>query len=51
MQAWTLRKDLQQLFGCDEDPFASFGERKPLVTAFRALPEAPGRVEYERRAL
>jgi hypothetical protein len=50
MQANDLRRELQQLFGREDDPFASFGERKPLVTAFRALPEAPGRVDYERRA-
>jgi hypothetical protein len=49
MQATALRRDLQRLFGRVDDPFANFGERKPLVAAFRALAEAPGRVEFERR--
>jgi hypothetical protein len=49
MQANGLRRQLQQLFGLQGDPYATFGERRPLVTAFRALPEAPGRVDYERR--
>ncbi len=49
MQATELRRDLQRIFGRGDDPFASFGEHKPLVTAFRAIAEAPGRVDYVRR--
>jgi hypothetical protein len=48
MQATELRRDLQRLFGRGDDPFASFGERKPLITGFRAIAEAPGRVDYVR---
>jgi hypothetical protein len=46
MQASPLRRDLQRLFGLPGDPFTSFGERKELAVAFRALPEAPSEADY-----
>jgi hypothetical protein len=46
MQANPLRGDLRRLFGLTGDPFTSLGERKELVVAFRALPEAPGEAAY-----
>jgi hypothetical protein len=46
MQAGPLRRDLQRLFGLPGDPFTSFGERKELAVAFRALPEAPSEADY-----
>lgn len=48
MQAIELRRDLQEIFGLREDPYTTFGEHKPLTTAFRAIPEAPGRDGYQR---
>jgi hypothetical protein len=48
MQAIELRRDLQEIFGLHDDPYTSFGEHKPLTTAFRAIPEAPGRDGYQR---
>jgi hypothetical protein len=46
MQANPLRRSLREIFGLESDPFASFGERRDLETAFRALPHAPGDVTY-----
>jgi hypothetical protein len=46
MQANPLRGDLRRLFGLTDDPFTSFGERKELAVAFRALPEAPSEADY-----
>jgi hypothetical protein len=51
MQVSPLRRDLQRLFGLATDPFAPVGRSKPLVAAFRALPEAPGEVAYLARAV
>jgi hypothetical protein len=48
MQAIELRRDLQDIFGLQDDPYTSFGEHKPLTTAFKAIPEAPGRDGYQR---
>jgi hypothetical protein len=50
MQVAPLRRDLQRLFGLADDPFAPIGRAKPLVAAFRALPEAPGELAYLPRA-
>lgn len=50
MQVSPLRRDLQRLFGLDDDPFAPVGRSRPLVAAFRALPEAPGELAYVPRA-
>jgi hypothetical protein len=50
MQVSPLRRDLQLLFGLAGDPFAPIGRSKPLVAAFRALPEAPGELAYLPRA-
>jgi hypothetical protein len=50
MQVSPLRGDLQRLFGLAADPFAPVGRSKPLVAAFRALPEAPGETAYLPRA-
>jgi len=46
MQVYALKRALRRIFGIDADPFASFGMRKELVTAFRALPMAPGEMRY-----
>lgn len=50
MQVSPLRRDLQRLFGLATEPFAPIGRSKPLVAAFRALPESPGEAAYLPRA-
>jgi hypothetical protein len=50
MQVSPLRRDLQRLFGLAADPFAPLGRSRPLVAAFRALPEAPGELAFLPRA-
>lgn len=50
MQAYALRRSLRRIFGIASDPYSVFGTRKGLVTAFRAMPAAPGEMRYLARA-
>ena len=51
MQAYALRRILKERLGVAGEPYVSFGKRKELVTAFRALPAAPGEMRYLPKAI
>ena len=51
MQAYALRRILKARFGIEGEPYSSLGKRKDLVTAFRAIPAAPGEMRYVPKAI